>query len=761
MPWANIISNGDYGLAVSQVGSGYSWRTHASFNRITRWDQDLVRDEWGKYLFLRDDDTGQHWSPTYQPCGRELADLRVEHGMGYSLFGGLCHEIATQLTMFVPLDAPCEVWRLHLTNQSDRPRRLSAFTYFEWLLGVAPDWHREFHRLFIDTRGDLDRRMITARKVMWDIPGGDTHWNRDWEYTAIHASSAPLAGFDGDKRAFIGPYGRLTAPMVVRTGMSQNSEGRYGDPIGSLHVALELAPGETREIVFVLGAAADEAEQRAILRYADESAAAHGLAQAQSHWDELTARLQVETSDPALNVMANGWLVYQAVSCRMWARTAYYQTGGAYGYRDQLQDSLLWLLLDLPERTRQQIHLHAAHQYQSGIVLHWWHPIAETGLKSEYSDDLVWLPFAVLKYIEETDDPRILDEVAPFYDGGEATIREHCLRAIRVALQRRSDRGLPLILQADWNDGLNAVGIHGRGESVWMAHFLYFVLCGWVDLGVLDAALDQEFRAAAADLRRAVEQHAWDGDWFIRAITDSGKILGSRTCDEGQIFLNAQTWAALSGIADEDRTRRAMEAAREQLFKPYGALLLAPAYSIPDPEIGYLSRYAPGLRENGGVYCHAACWAVLAEREVSGVDAAYAVWRSFCPARLSTENPDQYAAEPYVMPGNIGGPLSPTPGQGAWSWYTGSGQWFLRVLIEGVFGVRARRKGLEVRAALPAEWDTCRVQRRFRGATYDIVIRRDPDAQSPEMLIDGRRWEGELLPPAAAGSTLIVAITVP
>jgi cellobiose phosphorylase len=760
-PWVNVISNGDYGLTISQAGSGYSWRTHASLNRVTRWEQDLIRDEWGKYLYIRDQESGEFWSPGWQPRGREIEDYRVRHGMGYSVIEGRYGTLRSELTYFVPHGDPCELWLLRLHNEGDAPRRLQLFTYFEWLLGAAPDWHREFHRVFIETAYDEAAGALLATKVLWDLPGQEgPHWNHDWAYVAFHSASRHPSGFDGDKGAFLGRHGHLSAPEAVARGHSQGTQGRWGDAIGSLQVEVEVPPGESVEVVFALGAA-DSREQALTLaeKYRDPSAAHAALEEVRRFWPELISGLQVETPDDAVNLIANGWLTYQAISCRLWGRTAYYQSGGAYGFRDQLQDSLVWLLLGQPERTLDQIRLHAAHQYQDGIVLHWWHPLAESGLRSRYSDDLLWLPFVLLRYIHETGDLASLDEEVPFFDGGSATLREHCLRAFNVALERRSERGLPLILEGDWNDGLNAVGARERGESVWMAHFLYGILRGWCGLPGLDDATRERFQAEAAALREATNAHAWDGAWYWRATTDDGAVLGSAANEQGRIFLNAQTWAVLSGLAPEERARQAMESAREYLYAPYGALLFAPAYSVPDPSVGYLTRYAPGVRENGGVYVHAACWAVLAERQIHGADAAYDIWRRFCPV-VRGQQPEDYVGEPYVMPGNVEGPDSAYPGRGGWTWYTGSAAWYLRALVEGVLGVEARLEGLRVGAELPDEWDGFHIHRRFRGATYDIRVRRAEGNEPRGCRVNGEAWDGETLPIAEAGATQQVEVVI-
>ncbi|GIV15252.1 MAG: glycosyl transferase [Armatimonadota bacterium] len=761
MPWVNVISNGDYGMVISQVGSGYSWRTHASMNRLTRWEQDLVRDRWGKYLYLRDVETGEFWNPTWHPCPNKLQTYRVRHGWGYSVFEGDYRQITSELTLFVPLEEPCEVWLLRLHNKGNTVRRLQIFSYLEWLLGTAPDWHREFRRLFIETRYDPERGVLFATSVMWDIPGrSNTHWNSDWEYVAFHSASVMPAGFDGDKRAFLGKYGDLDAPQVVVEGRSRGTQGRWGDGVGSLQVVVEIAPGESTEVAFVLGAADNEGQALSLVEKYRHLPTVHDvLTQVKRFWKETVSGLVVQTPDDAVNVMANGWLTYQAICCRLWARTAYYQTGGAYGYRDQLQDSLVWLLLGQPQRTLEQIRLHAAHQYQDGTVLHWWHPLAEQGLPSHYSDDLLWLPFVTLHYLLETGDFSCLQEEMPFFDGSSAPLLEHCLRALNKALSRRSGRGLPLILQADWNDGMNAVGIGGKGESVWMAHFLHYLLTRWAELPVLDEQTATRFRREAQSLREAVNTHGWDGKWYWRASTDSGRLVGSAQNTQGCIFLNAQTWAVIADTAPPDRAEQALQSAREHLYKQYGALLLAPAYSVPDPEIGYLTRYAPGTRENGGVYSHAACWAVLAERKLHGVQAAYRLWRSFCPPIRGME-PERYVAEPYVMPGNVDGPDSPYEGKGGWTWYTGSAAWYLRALVEGVLGIEATLNGLRVQAQLPEEWESFRVQRRFRGSTYDIIVRRAQQGEEAGCTVDGQRWQGDTLPVFEAGTTHRVEVVL-
>jgi cellobiose phosphorylase len=747
VPWINVISNESYGLVLSQAGGGYSWLAHASLNRITRWDQDLIRDEWGKFIYLRDMQSGEFWSPSWQPAGQKLDEYRVRHGRGYSVIESRFSQVETRTTYFVPPNDPCEIWQFQIHNGSASTRRFQVFTYFEWLLGAAPDWHREFHLLFIRTWFNQEKGVLLASKVLWDLPGGmGPHWNRDWAYVAFHTSSIHPVGYDADKGAFLGRNHSLSAPQALDKGLSLNSAGRYGDAIGSLQVELELEPGQGKEIIFTLGAAETEAQALDLAEhYQKPPAAQEALDEIKRIWQGMGEDLIVETPDPALNLMANTWLAYQAISARLWGRTAYYQTGGAFGFRDQLQDSLIWLILGRPENTLAQIRLHAAHQFQDGVVLHWWHPLAESGLRSEYSDDLLWLPFVVLHYIYETGNDGCLTEEMPYFDQGSATLLEHCMKSFEVALNRRSERGLPLILQGDWNDGLNAVGDEGRGESMWMAAFLFMLLTRWAELPFIDPEVTSRFKEEAQALRQTANEHGWDGSWYWRATTDEGNLIGSSTNEQGQIFLNPQIWSVLSDLAPEERARQAMDSARERLYTSYGALLLAPAYETPDPQVGYLTRYAPGTRENGGVYVHAACWAVLAERKMHGAQAAYDLWRRFCPPVRGVE-PEIYISEPYVMPGNVDGPVSQFPGRGGWTWYTGSAAWYLRALIEGVLGVEATLDGLRVQAELPAGWDSYHLKRRFRHTTYHIQVRRAVSGEPTSCTIDGQPWGAETLP---------------
>ncbi|MGE5598757.1 MAG: GH36-type glycosyl hydrolase domain-containing protein [Bacteroidota bacterium] len=761
-PWVNVICPGDYGLVVSQSGGGYSWRTHASLNRLTRWEQDLVRDDRGKFLYLRDDETGEYWSATWKPVCRRPDYYQVAHGMGYTVFTVVNGGIRSRMTVFVPPDDPVEIWAVELANESDRPRRLSLFTYLEWCLGVAPDWHREFHKVFIETGFAPEQEVFWARKRLWELPNGrGQHWNRDWEYRAFHAASLPVAGFEGDKESFLGMYGSPARPRAVERGSLKNGCGRWGDAVASLHNRIALNSGETAQLHYILGAVAKEEPtdpEQLAAKYRSAGAAAEALVETKAFWGRLLSTTEVKTPDTGLDLMHNTWLKYQAVSGHLWGRTAYYQTGGAYGFRDQLQASQIFLYI-APDQTARQIKLHAAHQFTEGRVLHWWHPLLEQGLENRISDNLLWLPFVTAKYLKETGDLAFLAEKIPYRDGGPATIYEHCCRAVDCALGRRSPRGLPLIGDGDWNDGLNAVGTEGKGESIWLAHFLCGVLKDFAV--VAEKAGDREraagYRAEAARLKEAANQYGWDGEWYARAFRDDGRPVGSKSCAEGRIFLNAQTWAILCDVAEGERARAAFAAAERHLFRQYGPLLLHPAYTEPDPGIGYLSRYAAGVRENGGVYTHAACWAVMAAAKMARRDRAYALFRSFLPPHRGME-PDLYKAEPYVTPGNVDGPDSPHFGRGGWTWYTGSAAWAFLAAAEGILGIAADWEGLRISPAIPDDWDGFTFTRPYQNAVYRITCSRAGSSPGLEIVVDGRRIEGNIIPPHRDGMTHEVAV---
>lgn len=750
-PWANIISNGDYAFMVSQTGGGYSWRGNSVENRITRSYQDVIKDNWGKYIYVRDDETKEFWSAAWKPVCKESQEYKVTHGVGYSTIEQKYSKICTALTMYAVPGAPMEIWKLKITNEDNKQRELSLMSYFEWCLGVAPDENREFQKIFIDNQFDKETNGFLATKCLWGLPNkkGQAN-NRDWEYAAFHSCSEEIVSYDGDKESFIGLYGSEENPAAMGKEELDRNTGRFFDAVASLHVKVKLQPGEEKEVVFTLGAA-DNIEEAAKLakKYNSVEEANAALEKVHEFWKPFIDSEKVNTPDKALNIMTNTWLKYQAISCRIWGKSAYYQVSGGYGFRDQLQDCQIFLS-SVPEYARKQIMLHAGKQKSDGTVYHWWMTISGKGPETRCSDDLLWLPFITTSYLKETNDFSILDEEAPFFDKDEKiTLYEHCKLSIEKVFTRFSERGIPLIGENDWNDGLSAVGWDWKGESFWLAEFLYIILEDFAEIS--SRLKDKTFAGKCVEKRKSLKtafnNYGWDGQWYLQATTDSGEKVGAKGSEEGFIFLNPQVWAVLSGIADKDRAVTAMASVDKYLFKDYGTLLLYPAFSKVREDIGYITRYAAGLRENGGVYSHAATWAVSAYAMMGEADKAYELYKRICPPNRSADI-NLYKGEPYVMPGNSDGPQSPNYGRGSWTWYTGSAQWLQRVTTNWILGIRAEYDGLVIDPAIPSDWDGYSVERKFRNAVYSIKVENPNHVNSgiKEIILDGNKIEGNVLP---------------
>lgn len=751
-PWINVISNGHYGLTISQSGGGFSWLDHSEFNRLNRWHQDLVQDNWGKYFYLKDEDSGQVWSPTWSPSRVDLDEYCCVHGFGYTRFCSEYKGIRSLLTIFVAMDHPLEIWDIVLENKSNKDRHISIFTYLEWCLGSSNDYHREFHKTFIQTKMDIQRNAVLAEKRLWDIPLNNRgYWNTEYPYTGFLAASEPVSDFDFDKDSFVGQLGTIQQPQGVNVDKMSRREGSFYDAIAATKICLKIRPNQTRRFHYLLGLAQNLQELDSFLdQYHDADDVDKALEKVRCYWEKTLSTTEVETPDESLDLLINKWLKYQAISGRLWGRAAYYQQSGAYGYRDQLQDSQVFLIID-PAMTEKQIRLHAEHQFENGRALHWWHPITETGLDNNCSDDFLWLPFVTLSYLDETNNLHFLEEKVPYYDNPtKTTLLEHCMRAIDYALERMSPRGLPLIGSGDWNDGLSAVGIEMKGESIWLGHFLNYILIRFADIleRLQNISKAELYRNEATKLQKSLIVYGWDGGWFIRATKDNGELIGSQRNQEGQIFLNAQTWSVISDSAPLEYQQKAMTAITDQLMKDNGPLLLYPAYSKPDKYIGYLSRYAAGVRENGGVYTHAATWAIWAYAKLNWDELAFSTFMRVNPIH-NCQQPDRYKAEPYVTPGNIDGPDSPNYGQGGWTWYTGSAAWLQKCTLEWILGVRPAQNGLIIDPHIPPDWESYSVKRFFRGTTYQINVKNVTKQKKalPRIVVDGQEIAGNVIPP--------------
>ena len=752
-PWVNVLSNGDYGMVISQTGGGFSWKSHSEYNRLNRWHQDLIQDNWGKYFYIKNNTTGEIWSPTWMPVKVNLDEYECRHGFGYTSFYTSFKNIKITVTIFIPVNESIEIWDFKIENNSDEKVSLSIYSYFEWCLGSSADHHREFHKAFVETEFDETINAMVATKRLWEIPLGDRgHWNIEYPYLGFISSNKKIVDYEGDKEAFLGNLGTIQLPSGLSKSMLTKSTGKWNDSVAVVKIDSEINSNEADNPAFFIGI--KESKEKitdSIIKFYDGEKRKQALNEVKQFWNEKFDTLIIETPDEAMNLLVNKWLKYQAIAGRLWARTAYYQQSGAYGFRDQLQDSLIFLTID-PSLTEKQIKLHARHQLEDGTVLHWWHPITEQGLETKMTDDLLWLPFVILLYLDETQNYEILNESEPYYNNPNKpdTIFNHCLAAIEKVLSRFSERGLPLIGAGDWNDGLSAVGLEMKGESVWLAEFLYFILSNFSRIcnKIGENSISERYKLKAEKLRGSFNKYCWDGNWFFRATKDNGEKIGSHINIDGKIFLNPQTWAVISNISDIRKLRTAMDSVTKNLLRKNGPLLLQPAYHKPDKYVGYLSRYAPGRRENGGVYTHAATWAIWAYSILKDGQNTYKSFKNICPV-YNGLNPDEYKAEPFVTPGNIEGPDSPYYGMGGWTWYTGSAAWYQKVIVDNLLGIKATPDGLLIDPCIPPEWNEYKVKRVFRGTTYFIhIINKNNVSSDVDCIrIDGEEFNTNLILP--------------
>ncbi|MBV8351572.1 MAG: hypothetical protein JOZ21_04790 [Verrucomicrobia bacterium] len=756
VPWVNVIANPSFGTVISESGSAYTWAENSHEFRLTPWNNDPVTDAAGEALYIRDEQSGDFWSPTPSPT-RGATPYIIRHGFGYSVFEHAEKGIISELTVYVAMDAPVKFAVLKLRNVSGRLRRISVTGYWEWVLGDL----RQRNSLHVQTDVDLKTGALLARNF----------YNNDfseWIAFVNVAGSAPT--LTGDRKEFLGRNGTMSNPEALKRERLSGKTGVGLDPCGAIQVTLDLADGEEKETRFCLGAGRDLAHaQNLIERYREAGAAQAALEGVWQYWNQTLGTIQVETPDASVNLMTNGWLLYQILSGRLWGRTGFYQSGGAFGFRDQLQDSMALVYAE-PTLTREHLLRAAAHQFREGDVEHWWHPPTDRGVRTHTSDDYLWLPFVTCHYVSFVGDVAILDEKVPFLEGRpikpeeesyydlpshsaeSGTLYEHCVRAIEHGL-RFGAHGLPLMGSCDWNDGMNLVGKEGRGESIWLAFFLYDVLMRFAELArkrneivFADRCVDQARR-----LQENVERHGWDGEWYRRAYFDNGEPLGSQSNLECQIDSLPQSWSVLSGAGNPERARQAMRAVEERLVRSEAKLiqLLDPPFDRSVPSPGYIQGYVPGIRENGGQYTHAAVWVVMARALLGDNDRAWELFALLNPINHGSD-PAQirtYKVEPYVLAADVYA-VPPHTGRGGWTWYTGSAGWMYRLLSETLLGLGLEGDRLRLTTRLPKRWDMCKIHYRYRQTTYHLTISRFPDRlpSSAQVSLDGRELPDGIVP---------------
>ncbi|MGA9349088.1 MAG: glycosyl transferase [Anaerolineae bacterium] len=805
LPWINYLGNEAYFGLISNTAGGYSFYRDARLRRLTRYRYNNVPfDCSGRYIYLRDDDTGEFWSPSWQPTRREVENYFCRHGLGYTIIGSTCNGIGAQTRYFVPLGESLEVWQLTLTNRREEPANLSVFSSIEFCLWDAQDDATNFQRNF--NIGEVEVPPLSPpRDNGGEVEGGviyhKTEYRERRDHFAFFACSEALAGFDTQRDVFLGPCRGWDNPAAVERGQSFNSVAHGWAPMGSHHVKVTLEPGETRQIIFLLGYHENPRDQKfdppgsqminkqtvkpIIAKYLDKDNVDAAFEALRAYWDGLLDTLQVETPDVHTNRMVNVWNAYQNMVTFNLSRSASFFESGigrGLGFRDSNQD-LLGFVLMVPARARQRILDLATTQLETGGAYHQYQPLTRRGndeVGSNFNDDPLWLILSVAAYLKESGDWSILDELVEYDNqpGTETPLYEHLQRSLRYTLERLGPHGLPLIGRADWNDCLNlntfsdtpgesfqSVATQRKGkvaESVFIAGL--FVLAAkemaaiarW--RGLEDEA--QSYLDAAARMEATVLEHGWDGDWFLRAYDDFGHKVGSHECEEGQIFIEPQGFCVMAGMGlDDGRAEKALAAVKERLATPHGIILQQPAYSHYYLHLGEISSYPPGYKENAGIFCHTNPWIMIAEAMVGHGDQAHDYYLRINPSAREAIS-EVHRCEPYAYAQMIAGRDAPTHGEAKNSWLTGTAAWNYVAITQWILGIRPTYAGLQIAPAIPSDWPGFKASRVYRGVTYRITVERIGAGNTVSLTVDGKPIEGNIVPPPPTGYTDEVMVKV-
>jgi len=770
-PWSNVIANkNDFGFQVTETGGGYTWSVNSRENRLTPWSNDAVSDTPGEIVYLRDEETGSVWSTTPLPI-REGEPYIVRHGQGYTVFEHVSHGISQEFLLFVPLDGPVKISLLRLRNRTARKRKITVTSYSELVLGVQ----RSSTAPYVITEIDKQAGTIFAQN-----PFNNEFATR----VTFVATNEALTSATCDRKEFLGRNGAPDQPAALRRTALAGRDGAGLDPCAALQTTIELAPHEAREVMFILGEAESKAEaQELVTKFTNFGAVNDAFEGVVSHWDKLLGTVEVKTPDDALDTMLNRWLLYQTLSCRIWARTAFYQSGGAFGFRDQLQD-VMALVYSSPAVAREQIVRASSRQFKEGDVQHWWHPPSGRGVRTRFSDDLLWLPFVTAFYLKVTGDLSVLDESVSFLEqpllkpeeqelymqpevsAESASVFEHCARALDRSLTV-GKHGLPLMGSGDWNDGMNRVGHLGEGESVWVGWFLYTTLAAFAPY--CDARNEStrggQYREHLESLRKALAESGWDGDWYRRAFFDDGTPLGSAQNDECRIDSIVQSWSVISGGAEGYRAVRAMAAVEEYLIRRGDGLvvLFTPPFDKSKLDPGYIKGYVPGVRENGGQYTHAALWTLIAFAMLGDGERAGELFSLLNPVNHSSTRAGlhKYKVEPYVAVGDVYA-VPPHTGRGGWTWYTGSAGWMYRAGLESILGFKLEGACLRIDPCVPRWWREFEITYRREKTTYRIKVE-NPLAIShgvASVELDGQMLTNDEISLSDDGQTHIVRVVL-
>ena len=745
-PWINVLANPDFGCIISEAGQSYTWIENAHEMRLSPWNNDAVTDQSGEAFYIRDEESGKFWSPAPLPTPCK-SNYITRHGFGYSVFECKEDGIYTELSVFVDISDAVKFMVLKIKNLSGRGRKLSATGYIEWVLGDL----RFKTLMHVTTETESASGAILARN-----PFSTEFENRVAFFDVDDYSRT----FTTDRTEFLGRNGTVKDPEAMSRIRLSGKWGASLDPCAAIQVMADMEDGEEREIIFRLGAGRDAADAvRLIGQYKGAHAASESLRKVKQYWQRTLQKIQVRTPDAGINFLANGWLNYQTLACRLWGRSGFYQSGGAFGFRDQLQD-VLSLLHCEPDLARKQILLSASRQFREGDVQHWWHPPAGRGVRTTCSDDFLWLPFVSAKYVFQTGDIQIMDEIVPFIEGrllntGEEsyydlplksdlseTLFEHCVKALGRALHFGA-HGLPLMGSGDWNDGMDKVGVHGKGESVWLAFFLYDTLMQFSKIAELRKAHEHasQFRKEALQLKTNIDKNAWDGEWYRRAFFDDGKPLGSNQNEECKIDSIAQSWSAISGGGEEAKSARALASAAKWLVRKDLSLLqlFTPPFDKSELNPGYIKGYVPGVRENGGQYTHGAIWLVMAFAISGDQEMTWELLKMINPINHGRTREDiaRYKVEPYVIAADVYA-LPQFEGQGGWTWYTGSAGWMYQLIIEYFLGLKKEGNCLYFIPCIPLIWESVDIHYTYLDTVYEIKLNNvSVNGNQSKLILDG------------------------
>ncbi len=768
-PWINYLQNGRYFATISANGGGISYDRSPLHGRITRYRiNDVPPDRPGKYIYVKDRDTGDVWSLTWQPVGHEPAsDYRAAHGFGYTRVEAGVGDIASSVVFFVPAGDDREIWKATLRNASGRRRRLTVVGYVEFALGHAlvdlinqcDDQH--FNRVRFEK--DLDALFATKTYWVTETRGTQHQENKEWDRWAFFSVNRPVAAYETVRERFIGPFRSESDPEGLEKGLS-SKDMDCGNAVGALQVDLELGAGESADVIFSLGVIAkpefERTKAEVVGKYRDAGSVDAALARVEAEWDRFLGHTRAATPDPEADVFLNYWIPYQAKVAFDVGRVAsfyYWGIGRGYGYRDTAQDTIAIVIADAAG-ARARVGLLARQMRRDGQVYHHFYGDGQ-GEFTGHCDDPLWFILAVTEYLKETGDFGLLDAKEPFLDGGEGTVLDHLLAVVRFAGADPGPHGLPKFGRGDWNDTLDYIGGRDGGESVWGAMFYVAMLNRLIELlEVLKAPEKVPDVCALRDrLVTAIETHAWDGEWYVRAFGEAGRKIGSKPNRYGQIFINTQSWAVIAGLPDRDRLAAAMGSLRDRLDTPYGPKICAPAFREIDPTIGLITRCIWGKKENGAVFCHPAAWVVQAWCLLGSGDAAFETFKKLLPGRIDQTT---FSAEPYVYSQYITSDEHETAGKASHSWQTGTAAWMYRVAYDHILGLRPSYEGLVIDPVIPASWPGFKAERVFRGARYLVEVENPEGVMSgvASIDVDGRPIDGKIIAPRPAGTVCRVSV---